>query len=302
MSNLGSEFHTSVCGGGVFFFASTSWPLQNTRSPSTTRAKRHRLSFDIQPPNLRQTEDDPETTMRIDCLPISARRAETDLLGGRNRRFVQSIAKPLQYTKHANLSCGGELHFEFHIAFDLLLASFSGVYRRGLAQQGNGRVLSGARGRLTLRCLRSRRRIGRTEIGRLHLLLAGRSHAALSGSGDTVSESCAGDRSLRAGSAACAVTGTRPAWQVKGTELCDRRSLGGRVIRIRRNSVRIAKASSLYLMHRLVQSDGRRTSKVRGDDAPGRFRQRNRRRSGLRDFYWFRRRLDHWLRLRQSYF
>ena len=42
--------------------------------------------------------------MRIDCPPISARRAETDLLGGGNSRFIQSIAKPLYYMEHVNLS------------------------------------------------------------------------------------------------------------------------------------------------------------------------------------------------------
>ena len=42
--------------------------------------------------------------MRIDWLPISARRVETDLLGGRDSGFVQSITKPLQYTEHVNLS------------------------------------------------------------------------------------------------------------------------------------------------------------------------------------------------------
>src|SRR6516164_5867650 len=231
--------------------------------------------------------------MRIDCLPISARRAETDLLGGRNGRFVQSIAKPLQYTEHANLSCGGELHVEFHIAFDLLLASFSGVYRRGLAQQGNGRVLSGAGGRLTLRCLRSRRRIGRTEIGRLHLPLAGRSHAALSGSGDTVSESCAGDRSLRAGSAARAVTGTRPTRQIEGPELRDHRPFAGWTVGIWWNSVWVAKASGLDLMHGLPQGDRGRTPEVCGNDTPRDFRRWNRRRSGLRDFHWLLWSFDH---------
>ena len=72
--------------------------------------------------------------MRIDGLSIATRRVETDLLGSRNRGFVQAITKPLHYTQHMHLPAGCELHVQFHIAFDLLLTSVCGIYRCRLAQ------------------------------------------------------------------------------------------------------------------------------------------------------------------------
>src|SRR5467141_2709056 len=191
-------------------------------------------------PSVSQTEFNSHASREIHRLALASRRLELDLLRGASRCFIETVAQTSYHSVHLDAAVRQEYHIENHVTFYFQAAPFRGVLRTRLLQDVHSR-----RGAFGRRFLLRRLRDGLIrEAGGLQRAALG----AWRRIRRAVTEARARHRAENSFIAARSVAVSRSTRQCGQTKTID---VSGFVrITLTGDSVRIAEAAGLHLVHR----------------------------------------------------